>query len=60
MHIHQGKPQISDVSRAIMAGKDRTGPIYERLIGTGEDLKRQKAKAVETAARYMWCSFTEM
>ena len=50
-YIHQGKPHISEVSKAIMAGKDRTGPIYERLIGTGEELKRQKAKAVETAAR---------
>jgi len=47
----QGKPQISEVSRAMMASKDRTGPIYERLISEGEELRRNKEKAVETAAR---------
>jgi hypothetical protein len=35
----------------LMAGKQRQGPIYERLLSEGEELKRQKELAAEERAR---------
>lgn len=34
-----------------MAGKPRQGPIYERLLMEGEELKRQKELAAEEHAK---------
>eukprot|EP00802_Teleaulax_amphioxeia_P009071 Tamp_09087.p1 GENE.Tamp_09087~~Tamp_09087.p1 ORF type:complete len:486 (+),score=122.48 Tamp_09087:39-1460(+) len=47
----QGKPEISEVSKALAAGKDRQGPIYERLISEGVELKRQKELLAEQHAK---------
>ena len=49
--IAQGKPQISEVSKMLVAARDRQGPIYERLIQEGEETKRLRELAVEEHAR---------
>jgi hypothetical protein len=48
----QGKPQINEVSKALVAGKDRQGPIYERLLSEGEEMRRQKERLAEEHARH--------
>ena len=35
----------------LLAGKPRQGPIYERLLMEGEELKRQKELAAEEHAK---------
>jgi hypothetical protein len=47
----QEKPKINETSRMLMAGKPRQGPIYERLLMEGEELKRQRELAAEEHAK---------
>jgi len=35
----------------MLAGKDRQGPIYERLLSEGEEMRRQKERLAEEHAR---------
>jgi hypothetical protein len=47
----KGKPEISEVSRALVAGKDRQGPIYERLLSEGAKQKSQRELLAEQHAK---------
>ena len=47
----KGKPEISEVSRALVAGKDRQGPIYERLLSEGVKQKSQRELLAEQHAK---------